>query len=329
MDSHQYINPYGGQTFFGFFLVLFQRLFLFFSGKLSYYDLAADEIQILALIGISVSFGLLGAFLVFKKMAMLANSLSHTILIGIAIAYVMQKLPKTELLEFENTHLSLGMLFLSAILTGTTTCWLTEFLTKKIRLQEDASIGIVFTTFFALGIIAITLLSRNAHIGTEVLVGNVDALQLEDVWEIWLAAALNLLLCFVLFKEYVLLSFDPVLGKLFAIPSSFFNYLLMAQVSIAIIGAFKAVGVVLVLAFITGPVLTARFFTSHMKTLIFLAISLGSFSSLLGVAIARHFLSVYSLAVSTGGCVVSVIALIFIVGALYSIAYENWGYSWD
>jgi manganese/zinc/iron transport system permease protein len=322
MDSHQYINPYSGQAFLGFFLVLFKRVSLFFSGELSYHDLAADEIQILVLFGITLSSALLGAFLVFRKMTMIANSLSHTILIGIAFAYLMQRYAITESLEIGHTPPT-GMLYLAAIATGITTCFLTEFLTKKIRLQEDASIGIVFTTFFALGIILVTLFSRNAHIGTEILMGNVDALQLEDVSGVWVVAAVNFILCFLFFKEYMLLSFDLILGKLLAIPSSFFNYLLLAQVSITIIGAFRAVGIILVLAFITGPVLAARFFTFDMKKLIFFAVLIGLFASLIGVAIARHCLSIYSLAISTGGCVVSTIALIFTLSVIYSKTYEK------
>src|ERR1700722_7851668 len=88
MDSEHYHNPYTGQTFFGFFLVLCQRLWLFLSQQLSFADIASDEIQMLVLIGISASAGLVGSFLVLRKMTMLANSLSHTILIGIVLAYL-------------------------------------------------------------------------------------------------------------------------------------------------------------------------------------------------------------------------------------------------
>lgn len=315
---HEFLNPYHGQSFTGFFWVLLQRIYLFLSGDLGFHDLASDEIQLLVLIGISISSALLGAFLVYRKMTLLANSLSHTILLGIVLAYSLQRNIQGGVLEVVHTHLSNGILFAAAIFTGATTCFLTEYLHKTLRLQEDASIGLIFTAFFAMGIVLLTVLSRNAHIGTEVLMGNVDALQLEDIQFIWILVGINALLCLLFFKEYVLLSFDPALGHLFGLSPAFFNYLLMAQVSLTVIGAFRAVGIILVLAFITGPILTARFFAHRLKTVIGYAALISSAASLLGVAFSRHCLSAYALAIPTGGCVIAFMSLFFFLSAIYS-----------
>lgn len=316
--SHEALNPYHGQSFSGFFIVLIQRLYLFSKGTIGYHDLASDEVQLLVLAGISISTALLGAFLVYRKMTLLANSLSHTILLGIVLAYALQKNLHHNILEVMHAHLSNGILLMASMLTGIATCFLTEFLNKKLRLQEDASIGLVFTSLFALGIILLTVLSRNAHIGTEVIMGNVDALQLDDLPFVWILVGFNALVCFLFFKEYVLLSFDPGLGRLFGLSPSVFNYLLMAQVSLTIIGAFRAVGIIVVLAFITGPVLTARFLAHRFKTLIAYAIVIGCAASLLGVAFSRHCLSAYALPIPTGGCVIGFIALFFVLSAIAS-----------
>ena len=84
-----YINPYRGNDFWQFWVTLFQRLWAFVSGQISAQDLAADEVQMLVLVGVAISASLVGALLILRRMAMLANSLSHTILLGIVIAYLL------------------------------------------------------------------------------------------------------------------------------------------------------------------------------------------------------------------------------------------------
>jgi manganese/zinc/iron transport system permease protein len=310
MDSTQYYNPYSGQNFFGFFMVLLQRLWMFLCGNLSFQDLATDEIQLLVLMGVAASAALVGSFLVLRKMTMLANSLSHTILLGIVGAYL--------LMRFSDSHeaLSLQSMLVASILTGLFTAFLTEFLTKTARLQEDASTGIVFTSLFALGIVLLTLLTRNVHIGIEVVMGNVDGLQREDLKLVFLILGMNLLLFFLFFKEFKITTFDSALARSFGLSTVFFNYLLMTQVSATVISAFRAVGVLMVLSFITGPALTARLLTHDLKRMLLLAVLLGCLASLLGVAISRHLLSVYGIALSTGGLVVCAISLLFLAAVL-------------
>lgn len=314
MESQHYYNPYTGQTFFGFFATLLHRLWLFISGQLSYADMATDEIQMVVLIGVAASGALVGTFLVLRKMAMLANSLSHTILLGIVLAYIATK----DGLLVQGHGINIQAMLLAAMLMGLATAFLTEFLTKTAKLQEDASIGIVFTSLFAVGIILVTLLTRNAHIGTEVVMGNVDALHIDDCKFVWIIFLMNLVLFSLFFKEYKITTFDPGLARAFGISAVFFNYLLMVQVSITAIGAFRAVGVLMVLAFITGPVLTARLLTHDLKKMILLAIALGCTASVAGVALARHFLSEYDVALSTGGVVVCTIAAMFLAAAAFS-----------
>lgn len=306
-----FYNPYSGQDFFGFFITLIQRFFSFFSGKLTLGDLASDEIQVLVLILVSASAAMVGTFLVLRRMTMLANSISHTILLGIVIAYILTGSGKSG-------HLNLQAMLLASMGMGLLTAFLTEFLSKTGKLQEDASTGIVFTTLFAIGIIAVTFLTRSAHIGVEAVMGNVDALQLSDLKLIFVILVINTLLFALFFKEFKITTFDPLLAKTFGISAVFFNYLLMMQVSATTIGAFRAVGVLMVLAFISGPPLSARLLTHDLKKMIWAAVTLGSLASLLGVAISRHLLTVYEITLSTGGVVVCVIVFLFAVSVIAS-----------
>src|SRR5690242_11493237 len=178
------MNPYWGKDFFGVIGLFFQRVASLFTGG----ALAPDEIQICVLSLVAIASATIGTFLVMKKMAMLANSLSHTVLLGIVISYLclIPFLPKEAL---SGHGISVEILICASLITGLITTCLTQLLTSFFRLQEDASNGLVFTTLFALGIVLITALTRNAHIGTEAIMGNVDALHLNDVYmTLWIAS---------------------------------------------------------------------------------------------------------------------------------------------
>ncbi|MBA3957268.1 MAG: metal ABC transporter permease [Parachlamydiaceae bacterium] len=301
-------NPYRNASFFDFFLQFATRLWLFVTGQIPLNELASDEIQIIVLMGVSASAALIGSFLVLRKMTMLANSLSHTILLGIVLAFVFTPY---NLLEDGQQQINIQIMLLAALFIGFLTAFLTEFLHKVAKLQEDASTGLVFTSLFALGIILATLLTRNSHIGTEVIMGNVDALHLDDCKLVLIILGLNVASVLLFFKEFKITTFDSGLARSLGISPTWFNYLLMAQVSITTLAAFRAVGVLMLLAFITGPVLTARMLTHHLNRLILLSIGIGCLASLVGVALSRHLLSTYDLALSTGGLVVCIITLFF------------------
>jgi manganese/zinc/iron transport system permease protein len=311
MESSQYYNPYSGQTFAGFFVQLFIRLWSFIRGNMSLDDLVSDEIQILVLIGVASSAALVGSFLILRKMTMLANSLSHTILIGIVMAYFLFQHGVLGGTHFYAEPIPIQAMLIAALIMGLVTAFLTEFLTKGARLQEDASTGIVFTSLFAVGIILVTVLTRSAHIGTEVVMGNVDALHIDDCKLTFIILGINSVLFLLFFKEFKITTFDPGLARAFGISTVFFNYLLMSQVSATAIGAFRAVGVLMVLAFITGPALIARLLTHDLKKMLLLAVLIGCTFSVVGVAISRHLLTVHGLALSTAGIVVCTIVFTY------------------
>ena len=310
------MNPYYDTTFFGFLYTFLVRAIQWISFQLKPSDLAPDELQFLVLASIGISSSLVGTFLILKKMTMLANSLSHTILLGIVLAFIFGS---TEA-EFQEGRLNLTLLILAALGVGFLTAFVTEFLTKFAKLQEDASTGLVFTTFFAIGIILINVLTRNAHIGAEVVMGNVDALHKDDFWLSFFILLLNLSAFILFFKEWQITTFDPGFAKTLGFSPAFFNYFLMMLVSLTVVSAFRAVGVLMVLTFITAPVLTAKIFSKSLSTLLFFSSSIGILVSLCGVALSRHLLTAHGLALSTGGIVV------MLLGSLYltSIAIKRW-----
>lgn len=300
------MNPYQGLTFISFISHFIKRMSDLVLGRLSIEQLVSDEIQVLVLIGVAISCALVGTFLILRRMTMLANSLSHTILMGIVLAYVMTRQTSDAVVGTDFLAPMEAML-LSSLIVGFLTVFLTEFLTKAGRLQEDASTGLIFTSMFALGVILVTILTKNAHIGTEVVMGNADALHRDDLFWVYCIGILNILLVCLFFKEYKITTFDSALAYSMGISPFIFSYLLMSQVSMTTIISFRAIGVLLVLAFMTGPSLAARLCTHNLKYLLVIASIFGSMCAFIGVALTRHILTVYAVALSTSGVVVSTI----------------------
>jgi len=307
-----YSNPYGGQSFVEVLSLFFQRMWGWGTGQGLEGGLVSDELQVIVLSSVAISSALVGTFLILRRMVMLANSISHTILLGIIITFILlyQFFPQEEGGYY---HLNIQAMLFASLVTGIITTFLTEYTSKALRLYEDASNGLVFTTFFATGVLLATVFTRNAHIGTEVIMGNVDALHPDDLSPILMILAANILLFVCFFKEYLISSFHPVYAKSIGISIGLFNYLLMVQVSATVVSAFRAIGVIMVLALMVIPSLTARLWVGRLKPLLFLSSGIGIFSSFIAVALSRHLLSYEYIALSTGGLVVCVLCLIYAV----------------
>lgn len=294
------MNPYWGTTFIEFCQVFFFRL-----GGLLSSSLATDEIQIGVLSCIAISCGLIGPFLVLKKMTMFANSLSHTILLGVVGAFLV--LGSAVIFDF--VHLFLGACF-AAVLTA----FLTDGLVKWFDVTEDASVGLSFTFLFALGIVLATLFLRDLHLGIESVMGNADALLKSDLSFSFFLVMLNAAALGLFYRQFKMISFDQNFAAVLGVRLGFFRFLLLFLVAVTSVGAFRAVGVLLVLAFLVGPYLTARLFCHKLSMLLFYTPLIGVAASFCGVAMTRHLLTVYDLPLSTGGMVVCWIGLFYFLG---------------
>ncbi|PIS01014.1 MAG: metal ABC transporter permease [Chlamydiae bacterium CG10_big_fil_rev_8_21_14_0_10_35_9] len=312
------LNPYWGVNFFGFLWTFISRIPLLISGNC---QMVQDELQIFVLSLMAISCSLIGVVMMLKKTTMLANSLSHTILVGIVIAYLLSFSSQG---GFHPFSLSIKTFIIAALISALITTFLSEFLTKSLKLQEDASIGLVFTFLFSLGIVAVTVFSRNAHIGTEVVMGNVDALVSKDLLWLLFIAAVNISLFILCYKEYLLTTFDPVFAKFMKISTTFFSYLLMLQLSITVIGSFRIVGVIMVLSYIIGPALLARLFFHQFTKLLLFAPLFGIVISIIGVALTRHFLSMYQMPLSTAGMCIAVLAVSYFLALIIKKRKKSW-----
>ena len=247
---------------------------------------ASFEIQLIAAL-VAMACALPGVFLVLRHMAMMADAITHTILLGIVLAF------------FLTGSLSSPLLILGAALMGVVTVWLTE-LTHRTRLVgEDAAIGLVFPLLFSIAIILISRYAGSVHLDTDsVLLGELafapfDRLVVagrdlgaKGIYVAGVLLLLNLLFILIFYKELQLATFDPLLTASLGFAPGLIHYALMGLSSLTAVGAFEAVGSVLVVAFMIGPPITAFLLTDKLKTMIALAAGCGLVNALTGFHLA-------------------------------------------
>ncbi|MCB1213449.1 MAG: metal ABC transporter permease [Chlamydiia bacterium] len=313
------LNPYFGLNFAEFVSTLFFRTLHWFAQPFGAapLELAPDELQLLILFCLSGSTALIGTFLHLRKMAMLANSLSHTIVLGLALVFLGESFFSGNLLQLDGIGgLSFTELMAAALVSALFTSFLTHFLSDSLGIERDASIGLVFSLLFACGILLITLFARNAHIGSEVIMGNLDSTSIGDLHNLFWILIANGLYIAIFFKELLITTFDPTFARLLGYRLSCYHYGLMCFISLNCVNAFRAVGLLMLLAFFIIPPITARLLVDRLIPMIAVAMGIGILASFTGVGLARHFLSAYGLAFSTASLVVVILGLIFIITAI-------------
>lgn len=306
------MNPYSGRNFIDFLYLLLSRCGQALTGNFSWGDLASDEIQLIVLVGVGITASIIGTLLVVKKNTMLANALSHTVLLGIVFSYLI----------FFQSGLSHGlsidikMMLVSAILTAMITSFLTEFFHKAFQLQQDVSVGLTFTMLFSLSIVLVTIFSRNAHIGVEMIMGNVDALHIDDIKIVYAVLGVVGITVLLFFREIYMTIFDSIFSRTIGISSKYFHYLLVITTSMVIMCAFRSVGFILVLALLVGPPLIAKLIVHQLSRIIVVSAALSSLFAIGSVGISRHLLSVTQTPLSTSGIMVTLILSTYVIASI-------------
>lgn len=266
---------------------------------------------------VSMSCALLGCYLVLRRMAMVGDAISHAVLPGIVIAFLVS-----------GSRDSVTML-LGAGLIGIITTFLIEFLHKKAKLQTDASIGVTFTWLFAVGVVLISLFAGKVDLDQDcVLYGEIAYVPLNliitDSGMVLGPRALyvvgTVLLCIILFitigyKELFLTTFDPAYASAIGISTTMWHYLLMGAVSATTVASFESVGAILVVALLIAPAATAYLLTDNFKWMLVLACVVGVISSISG-----YYLAVW-VDGSIAGAVATMTGVCFALALLFSPAH--------
>lgn len=228
-----------------------------------------------------------GVFLVLRKVALMSDAISHAILLGIVLMFFLIK------------DLHSPLLIISAALTGLATVYLTELIISSKLIKKDAAIGLIFPVFFSLAVILINRFANDIHLDQDaillgelafapfnrLLIGSMDLGPL-SLWIMLAILLLNSLFVFVYYKELKLVTFDPALAATLGFTPALMHYGLMSCVSITAVGAFDAVGSILVVALIIAPPSTAYLLTRRISHMLGLSVLFGCLSAISGYGLA-------------------------------------------
>ncbi|MDR6555584.1 metal ABC transporter permease [Paenibacillus qinlingensis] len=261
---------------------------------------------------VAASCSLVGCFLVLRKMAMIGDAISHSVLPGIVIAFLIS-----------GSRGSIFMLIGAAVI-GLITVFLIQ-LFQQSGVQSDASIGVVFTAMFSIGVVLVSLYTRQIDLDLDcVLYGEIAyvpwntievggiSIGPKAVWAVGFALVLSSLVIGIFYKQFKLCSFDPALAAAVGIPVLLFHYLLMGLVSITTVASFESVGAILVVGMLIVPAATAYLLTEKLRVMILLSMAVGVISSVIGYYVA------YLLDASIAGCMISVAGAMFVLAFLLS-----------
>lgn len=263
---------------------------------------------------VAISCGLLGSFLILRKMSMIGDAISHAVLPGIVIAFLIS-----------GNREPLSML-LGAGAFGLLSTFIIEYLHKKAKLQTDAAIGVTFTLLFAVGIILISVFAGKVDIDQDcVLYGEIAYVPI-DLWILGdgtimgprpvyiLSIVLVLIVLFITtgYKYLKISTFDPAFATAVGISTTLWHYLLMGAVSITTVASFESVGAILVVAFLIGPPATAYLLTESLKKMLIITTVLGVLISFFGYWLA------YWLNASIAGSMTAVLGIFFATAFIFA-----------
>jgi manganese/zinc/iron transport system permease protein len=282
------------------------------------------EIQLIASL-VAIACAIPGTFLVLRKMALISDAISHSILPGLVIGF------------FITHDLGSPLLIIMAALSGVVTVVLVEFIQKTKLVKEDTAIGLVFPAMFSIGVILISKNANDIHLDTDVvLLGELafapfDRLLIDgtdfgpkSLWTIGVILLITLCLLFAFFKELKISTFDAGLATALGFSPVVLHYGLMSVASVTTVGAFDAVGAILVVALMIAPAATAYLLTDNLKKMLLLSVFFGVFSAISGYWLA-HWLDA-----SISGSMTTVLGMVFLLvylsapkRGLISVLYRN------
>lgn len=238
--------------------------------------------------------GVIGSFIILRGMALMGDAISHAILPGVAISFM------------------LGInYFYGAVLIGVFSAVLIGVVTQNSRIKSDSSIGIIFSAFFAVGIILMSK-AQTATDLTQILFGNVLSVRSSDMWMTLIIGVIVLLAVILFYKELLISSFDPTMAQVYGLPTKLIHYLIMVLLTLVTVASLQTVGVVLVVALLITPAATAYLLTNKLSTMIFLAAFFGALSSVCGL----YFSFLYNL--SSGAVIVLAATALFLIAFLFA-----------
>lgn len=256
------------------------------------YEYMQKAIFVSALIGGVCAF--LSCFIILKGWSLMGDALSHAIVPGVSIAYMC------------------GIPFaVGAFISGLLAAGTMAFVKSNTRLREDAIIGVVFTTFFALGLLLISLYPSNINLRT-IVFGNILGISDPDTWQVLVISAITVAVIGCKWKDLLLFCFDANHARSLGLNVRMLHVTLLTLLAMTAVAALQTVGACLVVAMLVTPGATAYLLTDRFKTMLWLACLMG-----VGCALVGAYLS-YFINGSTGGCIVVLQTIVFLLALFFA-----------
>ena len=237
-----------------------------------------------------------GSYLMVQRLALLGDAISHSVLPGLAIAFMLG-----------------ANIFIGAFIAGVISTMAIAFIKTRSPIKEDAAMGIVFSAFFALGITLITIIQKSNKIDlNHFLFGNILGVTFDEVWDTAIIAAIILFVVGLIYKELLFYTFDPLGAQAAGLPVNTLNFGLMLLIALTIVASMKAVGVILVLALLITPGATAYLLVKRLHKMMILGAAIGITSSISGMYLS------YFYNLPSGPAIVLVASGFFILALLFS-----------
>ena len=259
------------------------------------YDFMLKAIVVSSLVGVVCA--LLSCFLVLKKWSLMGDAVSHSVLPGVVLAYVF------------GVPYSIG-----AFIFGLGGVLGIGYIKQRVRLKDDAVIGIVYTTLFALGLVLVSKVPSNIDL-MHILFGYVLGISDADAWQVGLIAVAVTALLFALRRSLLLYSFDQAHASAIRLNVNFYHYLLLTLLALTVVASVQTVGIVLVVAMLITPGAIAHLLTDRFDRMLLIAAGASVFSTVAGAYASYYF------DVSTGGAMVLVLGTIFLATFLFAPKY--------
>ena len=253
----------------------------------------------LAVFMVGIVCATVGVFVVLRGMAFFGDALAHAILPGVAVGYLVGGGARQPLFWW-----ALLAAVLASVGIGT--------ISKGTRIREDTAIGVVFAGMFALGIALISTVRNYTVDLSHFLFGDVLGVSTGDLWLIAIFGGLIVMIVLLLYKEFLVLTFDPLLAVTLRLPAGLLEYLLLILIAVAIVVSLQTVGVALMVAMLVTPAASAYLLTRRLPVMMVLAAVIASFSGVIGLYIS------YYAAVASGAAIVLTSTAIFLVVWLFN-----------
>ena len=259
------------------------------------YPFLVQAIWVSAFVGLVCA--VLSCYITLKGWSLMGDAVSHAVVPGVVVAYAL------------NIPFAIG-----AFLFGFGATVAIGYIKSQTRLKEDAVIGVVFTGFFAFGLVLVTKIPSNIDL-FHILFGNVLGISQEDIIQTLIAGIITLIVILIRRKDLLLFCFDPNHAKAIGLNTQLMFYTLLSVLALTIVTALQTAGIILVIAMLVTPGSTAYLLTDHFDRMLGISIATSVSSCVMGTYFSYHF------DVSTGGAIVVLLTVLFMIAMVFAPKY--------